>query len=72
MGLRGVFDCAYLGQFLPSLYRRLMGYAAARQQPGLGGERLSVISIGVAGAVLVIQIFLWWLLYYVPTLNHGM
>ena len=43
------------------------GYLASHQRPKSGGKKLSLISLGLAGAVLVIQIFLWRLLYYVPT-----
>ncbi len=64
----------YLGiLFLPFAFiAGVVGYLAVLQRPNLGGEKLSLISLGLAAGIMVIQMFLWWLLYYVPTLNRGM
>jgi hypothetical protein len=47
-----------------------VGMLVSYRKPDLGGGRTSVISI--AGGMLVcgFQIFLWWLLYYIPTLDR--
>lgn len=45
------------------------GYFVSVRQPHLGGRKLSLISFGLSFAVLVIQIFLWWLLYIIPELG---
>ncbi len=43
-----------------------IGYLAAQRRPQIGGGRLAVASVGLSFAVLVVQIFLWWLLYIIP------
>lgn len=45
------------------------GYAAALRQPAIGGRRLALISVSLSFVVLLAQIFLWWLLYFIPTLG---
>ena len=45
------------------------GYFVSLRQPHLGGRKLALISFGLSFVVLVIQIFLWWLLYIIPELG---
>lgn len=45
------------------------GYFVSFRQPHLGGRKLALISFGLSFVVLVIQIFLWWLLYIIPDLG---
>ncbi len=63
----------YLGiLFIPfTLIFGAGGVAVSYKDPVLGGRRLALISIGMSFVVLAIQVFLWWLLYFVPTLNRG-
>lgn len=42
---------------------------AARRRPLSGGGRLARASITVSLAVLVVQLFLWWLLYFIPQIS---
>lgn len=46
------------------------GYAVSLRQPHLGGRKLALVSFGLSFFVLVIQIFLWWLLYIIPELGR--
>jgi len=46
------------------------GYAAAVKNPQIGGRKLALISIGLSFIVLTIQIFLWWLLYFIPKVGR--
>lgn len=46
------------------------GYAAAVRQPQSGGKKLALISIGLSFIVLTIQLFLWWLLYFIPKIGR--
>ena len=39
------------------------------QTTGRGGRRLSLLSLWGAVFILAAQIFLWWLLYLIPTLH---
>ncbi|MCB1023042.1 MAG: hypothetical protein KDB79_01545 [Acidobacteria bacterium] len=63
----------YLGVlFIPfTLIFGSFGIVVSYQNPLLGGRKLAVISIGLSFVILAIQLFLWWLLYFVPTLNRG-
>lgn len=45
------------------------GVFVSYRKPYLGGRRLSLASIGLSFIVLVVQIFLWWLLYIIPELG---
>ena len=45
------------------------GYFVAVRQPYLGGRRLSLVSFGLSFLILLLQVFLWWLLYIIPELN---
>jgi hypothetical protein len=47
-----------------------VGMLVARRRPALGGGRTSAWSIAGGFLVLAFQIFLWWLLYYIPTLER--
>jgi hypothetical protein len=47
-----------------------VGYAAAVRRPDLGGRRMALASLGLSFVVLLIQLFLWWLLYIVPELGR--
>ncbi len=44
------------------------GYVVSLRQPHLGGRKLALISFGLSFVVLVVQVFLWWLLYIIPEL----
>ena len=61
----------YLGiLFIPlTIIIGVSGFAVAQKQPQLGGRKLSLVSIGLSFPVLIIQIFLWWLLYIIPELS---
>lgn len=48
-----------------------VGMLVSYRKPALGGWRTSVYSIAGGFIVLGIQVFLWWLLYYIPTLNRS-
>jgi hypothetical protein len=60
----------YLGiLFIPlTIIVGSFGYIVSVNQPQLGGRKLSVASVGLSFVVLVVQIFLWWLLYIIPDL----
>jgi len=45
------------------------GYFTALRRPQLGGRKLALLSITGSLVVLVVQIFLWWLLYIIPDLG---
>ena len=62
----------YLGiLFIPlTLVIGGFGYAVSFRQPHLGGRQLSLVSVGLSFVVLVIQIFLWWLLYIIPEIGR--
>jgi hypothetical protein len=46
------------------------GVFVSYRKPYLGGRKLSLASIGLSAVVLVVQLFLWWLLYIVPELGR--
>lgn len=62
----------YLGiLFVPlTLVVGSFGYAVSFRQPNLGGRKLSLVSVGLSFVVLVVQIFLWWLLYIIPEIGR--
>jgi len=45
------------------------GYFVSYRQPQLGGRKLALACVGLSFVVLVVQIFLWWLLYIIPELG---
>jgi hypothetical protein len=47
-----------------------VGMLVSYRKPALGGGRTSAWSIAGGFLVLAFQIFLWWLLYYIPTLER--
>ena len=40
------------------------------RKPMLGGRKLTLVSMTLSLIVLAVQIFLWWLLYIIPTLGR--
>jgi hypothetical protein len=61
----------YLGiLFVPlALLVGSFGVLVSYRKPYLGGRRLSFVSIALSFVVLVVQIFLWWLLYFIPEIG---
>lgn len=61
----------YLGVlFIPlTLIAGTYGYGVALRHPRVGGGKLALISVGLSFFVLAMQIFLWWLLYFIPELS---
>lgn len=47
-----------------------VGYYMAYRRSYLGGGRVSAYSFLLSIAVVCFQIFLWWLLYIIPTLGR--
>ncbi|MCA1625499.1 MAG: hypothetical protein LC778_17225 [Acidobacteria bacterium] len=45
------------------------GYFVSYRQPHLGGRKLALVCVGLSFVVLIVQIFLWWLLYIIPELG---
>jgi hypothetical protein len=45
------------------------GVIVSYRKPYLGGRKLSLVSVGLSFVVLVVQIFLWWLLYIIPEIG---
>jgi len=45
------------------------GVLVSYRKPYLGGRKLSLVSLGLSFVVLVVQIFLWWLLYFIPEIG---
>jgi hypothetical protein len=62
----------YLGiLFCPgAVVMGIVGILVSRHAPQLGGGRSSMKSIAAGFLVFAFQIFLWWLLYYIPTLDR--
>lgn len=61
----------YLGiLFVPlALVVGILGAAVSFRRPNLGGRKLSLSSVALSFVVLAIQIFLWWLLYFIPEIG---
>ncbi len=45
------------------------GYIVGRRRPDIGGRRLAAYSIGLSVFILLVQLFLWWLLYIIPEIG---
>ena len=45
------------------------GVFVSYRKPYIGGRKMSLVSVGLSFLVLVVQIFLWWLLYIIPELG---
>jgi hypothetical protein len=62
----------YLGiLFVPLAFSvGLVGIAFSFQRPNSGGRKLALVSVSLSFVVLVIQIFLWWLLYFIPEIGN--
>ena len=45
------------------------GYFVSYRQPQLGGRKLALACVGLSYVILVVQIYLWWLLYIIPELG---
>jgi len=58
----------YLGiLFIPfTLVVGSAGVAFSYKHPRAGGRKLALVSIGLSFFVLLLQVFLWWLLYVIP------
>lgn len=54
--------------FIPITF--LLASSALVASPKYGGKKIALTSIGLSFVVLAIQIFLWWLLYIIPTLGR--
>ncbi len=61
----------YLGiLFVPlTLIIGTLGFAVSVQHPEMGGRKMSLTSVGLSFVVLVVQVFLWWLLYIIPEIG---
>lgn len=46
-----------------------IGYAVSKQRPHLGGGRMASVCVALSVVILVVQIFLWWLLYIIPEIG---
>lgn len=47
-----------------------VGLVVSQRNPDLGGGRISAFSIAGGFLIFGFQILLWWLLYYIPTLER--
>jgi len=45
------------------------GVFVSYRKPYVGGRKLSLVSVGLSVVVLVVQLFLWWLLYIIPEIG---
>lgn len=54
--------------FIPMTF--FFGTSALIAAPKYGGKKLAVVSMILSFFVLAIQLLLWWLLYFIPTLNR--
>ncbi len=63
----------YLGVvFIPfTILSALFGLGLSLRYPGAGGAKLSAASFGLSFVILVVQVFLWWLLYIIPELGRA-
>ncbi|HEX9962482.1 MAG TPA: hypothetical protein VGB00_16220 [Pyrinomonadaceae bacterium] len=64
----------YLGiLFVPlALLIGSFGVFVSYRKPRVGGRKLSLVSVGLSFVVLIVQIFLWWLLYIIPEIGKQM
>jgi hypothetical protein len=64
----------YLGILFVPLALLVGGFGVfvSYRKPYVGGRKLSLVSIGLSFVVLVVQIFLWWLLYIIPEIGNQM
>ena len=46
-----------------------IAYAVSQRRPNLGGQRMALACVGMSFGILVVQVFLWWLLYIIPELG---
>ncbi len=62
----------YLGIIFVPLTIAVGGFGVFKsyQKPWLGGRKLSLVSFSLSFVVLAAQIFLWWLLYIIPSLGR--
>lgn len=61
----------YLGiLFVPLAFAvGIFGVAVSFRRPSVGGRKLALVSAALSFVVLAIQVFLWWLLYFIPELG---
>jgi hypothetical protein len=61
----------YLGILFVPLALLVGGFGVfvSYRKPYVGGRKLSLVSVGLSFVVLVVQIFLWWLLYIIPEIG---
>jgi hypothetical protein len=61
----------YLGiLFVPFAFAASgLGFFASVREPELGGRNLALTCAGLSTGILLIQMFLWWLLYFVPKIG---
>lgn len=61
----------YLGiLFVPlALITGISGVAISFRRPNADGRKLALTSVALSVIVLIIQIFLWWLLYFIPEIG---
>src|SRR4051794_37643239 len=46
-----------------------IGYAVSLRRPHLGGKRIAMVSVALSFGILIVQVFLWWLLYIIPEIG---
>ncbi len=61
----------YLGiLFVPLAFAvGIFGVAISFQRPSLGSRKLALVSVALSFVVLAIQVFLWWLLYFITEIG---
>lgn len=61
----------YLGiLFVPLAFGvGVFGFAVSFRQPNSDGRKLALVSVGLSVVMLTVQIFLWWLLYFIPEIG---
>ena len=61
----------YLGiLFVPLAFAvGFLGMVISLKRPNSGGRKLALTSVVLSFVVLAIQIFLWWLLYFIPEIG---
>jgi len=45
------------------------GVIVSFHRPNLGGRKLALVSVALSFVVLIVQVFLWWLLYFIPEIG---